>query len=89
MTCKWLRLLGIREMNEQPIGVCKHGKPIHFGYPCPMCEGELVADQIFLEIKAGWKPENGLHERIVNLVGACVKDIEDRVRTHCGGKGGK
>lgn len=69
-------------MSDRVFGSCKHNKAIHYGYPCAACEAELVRSHIQDEMRAGWKPENGLHERIERLIQTAIESSIERVQRY-------
>ena len=70
------------DANEQhrKVGVCLHGKSLHYRYPCAGCEADSLTNGIMDEVRAGFTLENGLQERVRKLAQQEIEDVLARVR---------
>lgn len=66
-------------MQHDEVGVCVHGKPVHYRYPCVDCESDDFAQKFTDELPAGWTSENGLIERTRRLHGAALAQMVARL----------
>lgn len=66
-------------MSDRPIGTCRHGKALHYRYPCVECEADTLTEHITDELLAGFTTANGLLQRIHNLAVDQFKTVLARV----------